>query len=107
MCTIFDLCSNVKVDVITEAEFDRICDGICADADTIVRFNPIGTRAEILLWMMLSSLVIYLSIPDNEAPCFPGRPDENSYREAIKFVLANRRSSNFDIDAKLERISEG
>ena len=34
---------------ISEAEFARICHGICEDRESIIKHNPIGTREEILL----------------------------------------------------------
>ncbi len=92
--------------LITEAEFARICSGIKADSESIVKFNPIGTREDILTWMLLSCLVTYLSLTDEETPCFPGRPDSRSYREAIAFILRTRSDGDFEpgpyIDAMLK-----
>lgn len=89
---------------ITENELKRICDGIRADRGSIVRHNPIGTDAEILLWMLLNCLNSYLSLEENEAPCFSGRPDEATYRTAILFVLAGRTADDFDPEPYLDKL---
>lgn len=81
---------------ITEAEFKRITDGIYEDREIIQKHNPIGTPEEIMLWMLMSCLISYLSLSDLETPCFTGRPDANTYRNAIIFILADRKSGNFD-----------
>jgi len=81
---------------ISKAEFERICAGVAADRDSIIRHNPIGTDNEVLLWMLLSCLNSYLSLAENETPCFPGVPDENTYRDAILFVLKDRAQDGFD-----------
>ncbi len=65
---------------ISEAEFARICEGIYADRETIFHHNPIGTRDEVLLWMLLSCLNSYLSLTELETPCFTGVPSENTYQ---------------------------
>jgi len=81
---------------ISEPEFARICRGIRDDRDSIVKHNPIGSDQEILLWMLLSCLVSFLSLSEIETPCFTGKPDAATYREAILFVLKDRRSADFD-----------
>ena len=92
--------------MITEAEFGRIVEGIHDDRELIIRHNPIGTRAETLLWMLMSSLVSYLSLEDADTPCFPGKPDDETYREAIRFILKNRKASDFDAEPYLDKLSE-
>lgn len=82
---------------ITEGEFKRICEGIYEDRESIIKHNPIGPPAEILLWMLLSCLISYLNLSDVEIPCFPGKPDAETYREAIISILANRRSGDFEV----------
>lgn len=91
---------------ISEAEFGRICDGIKADRDIIIKHNPIGTEEEILLWMLLSCLVSYLSLSEIETPCFTGKPDAETYREAVNFVLRDRREADFDADNPIDRMLE-
>ena len=81
---------------ISEQEFARICVGIREDREIIWKHNPIGTREEILLWMLLSCLVSYLSLTEVETPCFNGKPDAETYRNAILFVLEHRKLENFD-----------
>lgn len=91
---------------ITEPEFARICEGIRKDRETICKHNPIGTREETLLWMLLSCLVSYLSLSEIETPCFTGTPTANTYRNAILFVLNDRKSPNFNVEIYLEKLIE-
>ncbi len=81
---------------ISEKELVRLCRGIADDRDTIIKHNPIGTDEEVLLWMLLNCLNSYLSLSEQEAPCFTGRPDEQTYREAVLFVLRGRTAGDFD-----------
>ena len=90
---------------ISESEFARIVRGIVEDRETIIKHNPIGTREEILLWMLLSCLASYLSLTDLESPCFTGKPDAATYRQAILFVLTDRKEDDFDAESILDRIS--
>ncbi len=85
---LFDVRGNVVR--ISEAEFKRIVDGIYDEQEVIFRHNPIGTREETLLWMLMSVLISYLSLSEQETPCFPGAPTAETYREAILFVLRGR-----------------
>jgi hypothetical protein len=91
---------------ISEAEFARICEGIYADRETIFHHNPIGTREEVLLWMLLSCLNSYLSLTEIETPCFTGVPNESTYRDAIVFILRDRRTSDFDVSQYLDKLIE-
>ena len=90
---------------ISEAEFARICHGIKEDRESIIKHNPIGPPDEILLWMLLSCLISYLNLSELETPCFTGRPDALTYREAVKFVLADRRADGFEIDQYLDKLT--
>ncbi|HLM00201.1 MAG TPA: hypothetical protein VK400_04035 [Pyrinomonadaceae bacterium] len=90
---------------ISEKEFARICDGIYEDRESIHRHNPIGTREETLLWMLLSVLVVYLSLSETETPCFTGKTTAETYRQAILFVLRERKTDNFDVEKYLETFS--
>jgi len=89
---------------ISESELERICDGILADRDSIIEHNPIGSDDEILLWMLLSCLISYLSLTDLDTPCFTGRPDAATYRSAIDFVLNERRVGAFNANRYIERL---
>jgi hypothetical protein len=89
---------------ISEIEFARICDGIYEDREIICKHNPIGSPQEILLWMLLSCLISYLSLDDKEMPCFTGTPNAKTYREAILFVLRSRKSVEFDTAKYLEKL---
>ncbi|MEO7538762.1 MAG: hypothetical protein ABIV21_01945 [Pyrinomonadaceae bacterium] len=91
-------------DKISEAQFARICHGIREDRESIIKHNPLGPDDEILLWMVLSCLVSFLNLTDTETPCFPGKPSAAAYREAIMFVLKDRRSSNFDAATYLDKL---
>lgn len=89
---------------ITENEFARICAGIFQDREIIWKHNPIGTRAEILLWMLLSCLISYLSLSEIETPCFNGMPNEKVYKEAILFILNNRKVGDFNAEIYLTEL---
>ena len=91
---------------ISKAEFSRIVDGIVEDREVIVKHNPIGTRSETLLWMLMSCLVSYLSLDDAETPCFTGRPDAETYREAVRFIMRRRAAGDFDAEPYLAKLSE-
>ena len=86
---------------ISEAELARICEGISEDRESIIKHNPIGPPNEILLWMLLSCLISYLNLTDVETPCFTGKPDEKTYRDAILFVLRDRHVDAFDAEKYL------
>jgi hypothetical protein len=81
---------------ISEQEFSRICRGIFEDREIIIKHNPIGTHEEILLWMLLSILISYLSLSEIETPCFTGMPTAETYRQAILFILKDRKTEGFD-----------
>lgn len=87
---------------ISEAEFSHICRGIFEDRETIIRHNPIGTPEETLLWMLLSILISYLSLSEIETPCFTGMPTAETYRQAILFVLKDRKTEAFDAELYLD-----
>ena len=89
---------------ISEREFARICENLRADAENILRHNPIGTREETLLWMLLSCLIFYLSLTEIETPCFNGKPDAETYRNAISFVLKARKAEYFDAEKYIDRL---
>ena len=86
---------------ISEAEFARIVNGIIEDREAIIKHNPLGSDEEILLWMLLSCLISYLNLSELETPCFNGKPDADTYRNAIRFVLSERRTEPFEIDKYL------
>ena len=90
---------------ISEAEFARICNGIVEDRETIIKHNPIGPQDEILLWMLLSCLISYLNLTDIETPCFSGKPDAKTYRDAIIFVLKSRTGPAFDAGKYLDQLT--
>lgn len=87
---------------ISEAEFRRICAGIYEDRESIIKHNPLGTREDILLWMLMSCLVSYLSLTEIETPCFTGKPDAETYRRAILFIVKDRKADDFAAEKYLE-----
>jgi len=89
---------------ISEGEFARICEGIYEEREVIYRHNPIGTREETLLWMLVSCLISYLSLIEIETPCFTGKPTVETYRNAILFILKDRKSGEFSAETYLERL---
>ena len=91
---------------ITEAEFRRLVEGIIEDKESIIRHNPVGSRGEILLWMLLSCLVNYLSLDEVQTPCFNGRPDAGTYRDAIEHVLREHRTEEFDAGLMLDKLAQ-
>jgi hypothetical protein len=90
---------------ITEAQFARIVDGIIEDRESIIKHNPVGTEEEILLWMLLACLTSFLSLSENETPCFTGKPDARTYRDAIVFVLNGRKEPEFDERGYIEHLA--
>ena len=87
---------------LNETEFARLCQGIYEDREVICRTNPIGTSEEIMLWMLLSVLLSYLSLSEIETPCFTGKPTAETYRQAILFILKDRRTGEFDAERYLD-----
>jgi hypothetical protein len=89
---------------IREANFAHIVAGICEDKELIIKHNPIGTDEEILLWMLLNTLSSYLNLTDAEAPKLKGKTDAEGYRQAIRFVLEDRRERDFHYEHYLDDI---
>ena len=89
---------------IEEKEFARICRGIRKDRAVIIKTNPIGAPEEILFWMLLSCLISYLSLTENDTPCFSGKPDQETYRQAILYVLSKRRADDFPVEKYLNEM---
>jgi len=89
---------------ISEQEFARICEGIYEDHASVFQHNPIGTREETLLWMLLGCLISYLSLSEIETPCFNGMPTAETYRTAILFVLKDRKIEDFDPGIYLDKL---
>lgn len=81
---------------ISEAEFARICQHICADREQIYQFNVNAAHKEVLLWMLLACLINYLNLSETETPCFPGAPDAEVYLQAILHVLQGRTEPAFE-----------
>ena len=90
---------------ISEREFARLCAGIIEDRESIYRHNPIGTEEETLLWMLMSCLISYLSLSDAEIPCFPGVPTAETYRQAIRYMVMEKKTEEFDVDRYLSEFA--
>ena len=54
--------------------------------------------------MLLSVLVSYLNLSEIESPCFTGIPDAETYKQAIVFVLNERKEADFDTEFFLNKI---
>lgn len=91
---------------ISEKKFAGICEGIYEDREKICKHNPIGSAEETLLWMLLGCLVSYLSLTEIETPCFTGKPTAETYRQAILFILKDRKTEDFDVEKSLEKFSK-
>lgn len=89
---------------ISEKEFARLCEGIYRDRASIYKHNPIGTPDEAVLWMLLGCLISYLSLSEIETPCFSGKPDAQTYENAILFVLRNRKTDDFEAGIYLKKL---
>lgn len=89
---------------ISETEFARICNGISEDREIIIKHNPIGSDEEVLLWMLLSVLISYLSLDDKEIPCFPNSTSLETYRQAILFIMNDRKDGDFEVEKYLEKL---
>lgn len=96
--------SENPAQTISETEFARIAEQIRVDREQIYKFNPNVSRQEVLLWMLLSCLISFLNLTDDETPCFPGAPDAEVYRTAILHVLRRRAAPAFDADSHLARM---
>lgn len=81
---------------ISEIEFRKICDEIYQDRKIILKHNPIGGEEETLFWMLMSVLISFLSIEESQMPDFHGKPDADTYRDAILFILKNRKKDDFE-----------
>lgn len=90
---------------VSEAEFAKICADLKTDRQIICRHNPLGTDGEILLWMLLSVLVSYLSLEEIETPCLTGQPTAETYRQAIIFILKNRKTEPFKTEKYLDELT--
>lgn len=91
--------------MISEGQLSEIVDGIVADRAVLIKHNPIGTDNEILLWMLMSCLVSFLSLDDTETPCFTGRANDETYRQAIRFMLNGRKVGDFDVEPYLAKLT--
>ena len=89
---------------ISEAEFARLVRGVVEDRESIIKHNPIGPPDEILLWMLLSVLISYLNLSEIETPCFTGKPDAETYRKAILFIVGESQSGPFDAVEYLDKL---
>ena len=89
---------------ISEIEFSGICKNIRAERESIIRYNPLGSDDEILLWMLLGVLAVFLSLSELETPCFNGKPNAETYRQAINHVLRDRRKSEFETGKYLDEL---
>jgi len=95
-----------KTFTISEKEFATICEEIRIDREIIFRNNPHSTREESLLWMLLGILISFLSLSESETPCFSGSINAETYRDAIKYVLARHSKEKFDASRYLAMFAD-
>lgn len=57
-----------------------------------------------MLWMLLGILISYLSLSEIETPCFTGLPTAETYRQAILFVLKDRKTEDFETEKYLDKL---
>ena len=91
---------------ISEAEFIKICENLNSEKDVIYKHNPIGTKEETILWMLMSILISYLNLDEKEIPCFPNQTNIETYRNAILFIMKDRKSENFEVENYLKKLFE-
>lgn len=89
---------------ITEAEFEKLVDGIVEDRESIFKHNPRGSEEESLLWMLMCCLINYLGVDDSELPCFPGSTGAETYRQAIDLIVSKAQAEKFDISFYLLKL---
>lgn len=94
--------NEINKSKISETEFKRICVDIYEEREIIYKYNPIGTREETLLWMLMGVLISYLSIDEAKMPFFNRKPTAAVYRDSIAFILQNRKTENFDEEKYLK-----
>jgi hypothetical protein len=54
--------------------------------------------------MLLSCLVSYLSLTEIETPCLTGMPTAETYKDAILFVLKDKKTEAFDAEIYLDKL---
>lgn len=91
---------------ISEKEFAKICFGIYQDRKIIHQHNPHKTQAETLLWMLMCCLISYLSLKEIETPCFNGKPSKETYKQAILFILKDRKTEDFEAEKYLKKFNK-
>ncbi len=91
---------------ISEQEFAGICREIRKDGERIFRHNPIGTREETLLWMLLGVLISYLNLSELETPCFAGATTKETYRTAILHILQAKMETKFTAEKYVDELIE-
>jgi hypothetical protein len=85
-----------EIKLISKKEFEEICRGLKADKEEILKHYKTGSEEETLLWMLLGCLTAFLSLSEQETPCFTANVNKDTYRQAIQMVLQKRKSEDFD-----------
>ena len=94
------------METITEQEFKKLCDEIYEDRFDVYAFNPNVSHREALLWMLLGTLVSYLSVPILEQPSVYGGTNSDPYGTAVIELVHKHASPAFDPEIYLKEISE-
>jgi|GEM_PF-2543914 len=93
------------MDTISEPEFERLCAEIYSDRAEIYQLLPSVSGRDALLWMLLGSLVVLLSVPEEEQPFVDSAASPDPYGEAIVMLLQERAAPVFDPHTHLAELS--
>ncbi len=94
------------MDTISEQEFKRLCDEIYRDRAEVYQLLPSVSKRDALLWMLLGSLAVLLSVPEEEQPFVDSAASRDPYGEAIVSLLEERTAPIFDPKVYLAELSE-
>jgi hypothetical protein len=94
------------MNTITEYEFKTLCDRIYNERHEIYPLNPNVSRREAFLWMLLGTLVSFLSVPILEQPSVYNTSNSDPYGAAVVELVRQRASPAFDPEIYLRRIEE-
>ena len=94
------------METITEQEFKKFCNEIYRDRDEIYSFNPNVSHREALLWMLLGTLVSYLSVPILEQPSVYGTTNSDPYGMAVIELVRRRALPAFEPEIYLADLTE-
>jgi hypothetical protein len=94
------------MNTITEREFKALCDRIYNERHEIYPLNPNVSHKEAILWMLLGTLVSFLSVPILEQPSVYNTSNPDPYRTAVVELVRQRAAPAFDPELYLMGILE-